>query len=249
MQIINNGLVQNQINIGNTNKPSMEEVAFAKKIRSLYAKDPNDVKINLRAELRGRQFKESQRALEYAIEAHRGAKRDSDDPYIIHPFAMACEALAHSETTDDLVATLLLHDVVEDCGKSLTDLPVNEAIRYAVELLTKEKCNDQAMKAELTRSYFRNLHKSVLALTAKGIDRKTNLNDMEGFLSFERKKKNIIETHEMLIPELQLAKRDPRFEVFTNLLFIIRQDLKRIVMNFAIAYKIDLKPIRTPAAL
>ena len=44
-------------------------------------------------------------------------------PYINHPFTMACHALAMGLEDDELIAALLLHDVVEDCGVSAEELP------------------------------------------------------------------------------------------------------------------------------
>ena len=132
MTIINNGDVKNQINISaeDIKTKQQEYAAFVEATRAIYAKDVKDIKINLRADLRGRGFIESQKALEFAMEAHKGVlRKDNKTPYIVHPFTMASDALAHHEATDELIATILLHDVLEDTNIPITALPVNENIR------------------------------------------------------------------------------------------------------------------------
>lgn len=49
---------------------------------------------------------------------------------------MACNALSMEIRDDAVIATILLHDVCEDCGVALSELPVNAAVRRAVELMT-----------------------------------------------------------------------------------------------------------------
>ena len=56
-------------------------------------------------------------------------------PYIIHPLSMACDAIACKGTTDEIVATILLHDVCEDCNIPLSALPVNEVVKNSSPLL------------------------------------------------------------------------------------------------------------------
>ena len=61
---------------------------------------------------------ESFKAVDYAVEAHQGQNRKrSEIPYIYHPLNLACHALAMEIRDDEIIATCLLHDVVEDCEK------------------------------------------------------------------------------------------------------------------------------------
>ncbi len=55
------------------------------------------------------------RAFERARQAHEGQKRNSGEPYIIHPVEVT-EILADLEMDEQTLAAGLLHDVVEDCG-------------------------------------------------------------------------------------------------------------------------------------
>ena len=55
------------------------------------------------------------RAFDRANQAHEGQKRNSGEPYIIHPVEVT-EILADLEMDEQTLAAGLLHDVVEDCG-------------------------------------------------------------------------------------------------------------------------------------
>ncbi len=62
-----------------------------------------------------------QRAFELAYVAHEGQKRKSGEPYIIHPILVA--AITASISGDEvMVASALLHDVVEDTPYELEDI-------------------------------------------------------------------------------------------------------------------------------
>ncbi|HEY7358651.1 MAG TPA: HD domain-containing protein, partial [Ktedonobacterales bacterium] len=62
-----------------------------------------------------------QRAYTLAEEAHRGVKRQSGEPYIEHPLAVA-KILADMRIDAQGIAAALLHDVVEDTRFTLEDI-------------------------------------------------------------------------------------------------------------------------------
>ena len=62
-----------------------------------------------------------QKALDLAVTAHEGQKRKSGEPYIIHPILVA--AITASISGDEtMVASALLHDVVEDTPYTIEDI-------------------------------------------------------------------------------------------------------------------------------
>ncbi|MEA3456746.1 MAG: RelA/SpoT family protein [Campylobacterota bacterium] len=62
-----------------------------------------------------------QRALDLALRAHKGQRRKSGEPYIVHPILVA--AITASISGDEtMVASALLHDVVEDTPYTLEDI-------------------------------------------------------------------------------------------------------------------------------
>jgi (p)ppGpp synthase/HD superfamily hydrolase len=72
----------------------------------------------------------AQDALDYALAAHRGQRRDSDDaPFILHPLEVA--ALLHNTGHPEaLVAAGVLHDTIEDTDTERAEL----AERFGAEL-------------------------------------------------------------------------------------------------------------------
>jgi GTP diphosphokinase / guanosine-3',5'-bis(diphosphate) 3'-diphosphatase len=61
------------------------------------------------------------RAFEFARDAHEGQARDSGDPYITHPMAVA-ETLAELQLDAATIIAALLHDVAEDTAVSIEDI-------------------------------------------------------------------------------------------------------------------------------
>lgn len=56
--------------------------------------------------------------INFIIEAHEGQYRKSGEPYCVHPILVAC-ITAHFSKDESIIATALLHDVVEDTSFSL----------------------------------------------------------------------------------------------------------------------------------
>lgn len=72
-----------------------------------------------------------------AVEVHRGQKDKYGRPYILHPLHL----MAQMDTEEEMM-TAVLHDVVEDSGRTLVDLQalgLPEAVIGAVGLLTHDK--------------------------------------------------------------------------------------------------------------
>ena len=107
--------------------------------------------VHMSAYLKGRldqeHFPEASAALSYAKEKHAGQFRKPEEariPYIIHPFTMACHALAMGLEEDALLAALLLHDVSEDCHVEPEDLPFSPEVQSIVARVSKppKPCSD-----------------------------------------------------------------------------------------------------------
>lgn len=61
-------------------------------------------------------------AFEFANEAHKGIKRRSGEPYILHPIAVARIAAKEIGLGTKSVIAALLHDVVEDTDYTLEEI-------------------------------------------------------------------------------------------------------------------------------
>lgn len=89
------------------------------------------------------------RAYEFAAEAHHDQTRLTGDPYICHPLA-AAEILADLEMDAESIAACLLHDVVEDQGKSIDEIKsrFGDEVAMLVDGVTKLKLADFEFDAD-----------------------------------------------------------------------------------------------------
>ncbi len=202
--------------------------------------EPNEATMftYLRGRLDGPGFEQSRAALVFARRAHSGQTRKGGKPYIVHPLSMACDAIACKGATDEIIATILLHDVCEDCNIPLSALPVNDTIKQGVKLMTIKPLHGEE-KSETKRRYFSELLGSKEAIIAKAFDRYANLNDMEQALSEEAIVKNIRETHDLLMPVLKEAKYE--YPELSDMLHTIRTALKNTLRMLAYNHKVELK--------
>ena len=79
------------------------------------------------------------KAFNFAKQAHKGVKRRSGEPYIMHPIAVAqiaCEEIGLGSTS---ICAALLHDVVEDTDYTVEDMEnlFGPKIAQIVDGLTK----------------------------------------------------------------------------------------------------------------
>jgi GTP pyrophosphokinase len=105
------------------------------------------------------------RAFEYASALHEGQFRDSGEPYISHPLAVA-EIVAGLHLDTDSICAALLHDTVEDCADrtNLTELEkqFGKTVAMLVDGLTKIVALSVEDKEE---EHIENLRKMLLAMS------------------------------------------------------------------------------------
>jgi len=89
------------------------------------------------------------RAYDFAAEAHKDQTRLTGDPYITHPLA-AADILADLEMDAESIAAGLLHDVVEDQGKTVDEIKsrFGDEVAMLVDGVTKLKLADFDMDVE-----------------------------------------------------------------------------------------------------
>ena len=141
------------------------------------------------------------KAVDYAVEKHEGQHRKkSDIPYIYHPLNLACHAISMGICDDEIITACLVHDVVEDCGVRLEDLPFTDGIREIVRLLTHPKTNDEN-RGFVMDAYYDEMLSNPKAVMIKCMDRCNNLTTMSWGLSRDRIYRMIRET-ESYYPKL-----------------------------------------------
>ena len=151
------------------------------------------------------------KALDFAVAAHQGQTRKrSAIPYIYHPLNLACHALAMGITEDEIIAACLLHDVVEDCQKKLSELPVDDATRHLVKLLSRDKDSPEPREKVLD-TYYGAIAAEPKAALIKCIDRCNNLTTMSWGLSRDRIYRTIEETERYYPALLAAIKATPEY--------------------------------------
>lgn len=78
-----------------------------------------------------------ERALEIALDAHRGQRGKAGEPYILHPLRVM-----HACSSEGERMVAVLHDVVEDSGWTLADLRaegLTEELVEAVDAMTRRE--------------------------------------------------------------------------------------------------------------
>ena len=99
------------------------------------------------------------RAYKFAKEAHKGVRRRSGEPYILHPIAVAKIVSQEIGLGSTSICAALLHDVVEDTDYTVDDLEqqFGKKIAQIVEGLTKISGGIFGDKASVQAENFRKL--------------------------------------------------------------------------------------------
>ena len=173
---------------------------------------------------------QTKRALAFAKKKHSGQFRkvghgDERIPYIYHPLLLTCHALALGLEDDDLLSACLLHDVCEDCSVKPEELPVSDAAKEAVRLLTKPENFEKTDKDET--AYYDGIAGNRIATMVKLLDRCNNIASMATSFSDEKMSEYIIETQKYIHPLMEKARDD--YPQYANQLFLIRYHMNSVL--------------------
>ncbi len=144
------------------------------------------------------------KAYEYANLMHDGQKRNSGEPYIIHPLNVAY-ILSEMHADTDTICAGLLHDTIEDTKATKEEIEnlFNSDIANLVDGVTKiSKMNfsnkvDQEMAN--TRKIITSVKNDIRIIIIKLADRLHNMRTLE-FKSEFKQKENALETLEIYVP-------------------------------------------------
>jgi len=105
------------------------------------------------------------RAFKYAEALHEGQFRNSGEPYISHPAAVA-EIVAGLELDTDSICAALLHDTVEDCSEKTNLKEIEKQFGSAVALLVDGLTKIVVLQVEdKEEAHIENLRKMLLAMS------------------------------------------------------------------------------------
>lgn len=187
---------------------------------------PDKMYTYIRGYASGAGMTQTLKALSFARDKHEGQIRKGGEPYIVHPLTMACNALSIGIKEDDIIATILLHDVCEDCNIRFEELPVNETVRRGVALLTFRVMEGETKEIAKNRYYNEILESREAAIT-KLIDRCHNVSCMAGAFSKEKLKAYIEETRQYVLPLLRKVKQ--RYPDKADALFVLKYHIVSVV--------------------
>ena len=182
----------------------------------------------------GKNMPETVKALNFARKLHEGQFRKGGQPYIVHPLTMACQAVSMGICKDEVVASTLLHDVVEDCNCSIKDLPCNDRVKGIVLLLTYQKPEHYIEKDGEGNSinvykehYYGMISKDADASIVKILDRCNNVSSMAGVFSKEKLFDYIDETKRFVFPLIRITKDE--YPEYQNSLFILKYHIYSVL--------------------
>ena len=150
-----------------------------------------------------------QKAFDFANEAHKGVRRRSGEPYILHPIAVAKIVVSNIGLGCKSIVAALLHDVVEDTEYTVEDLAnlFGDKVATLVEGLTKiktvldneDKAEIKSMQAENFKRILLTLNDDVRVVLIKLADRLHNCRTIE-FMPEHKRDKILSETMFVFIP-------------------------------------------------
>ena len=115
--------------------------------------------------------------------AHRGQKRNTGEPYIIHPIAVATIAAEELELDANTVIAAFLHDVVEDTEYTLDDIRARfgDDVTFLVDAVTKRKKHNYEYTKQVDnyRQILESVHYDIRALLVKLSDRLHNMRTLD----------------------------------------------------------------------
>ena len=125
------------------------------------------------------------KAFNFARQAHKGVRRQSGEPYIMHPLAVARIVCAEIGLGSTSICAALLHDVVEDTDYTIEDIQnlFGEKIANIVEGLTKISGGVFGMQASEQAENFKKLlltmSEDIRVILIKIADRLHNMRTLE----------------------------------------------------------------------
>ncbi len=143
-------------------------------------------------------------AYEFAADKHKDQKRESGEPYITHPIAVA-QILIELGMDTDTICAALLHDVVEDTEASLEDLKkrfgadVANLVDGVTKLNQVSLYSKEEQQAENIRKMLLSMSKDIRVIIIKLSDRLHNMRTL-AYRNEQKRRSVSLETMSIFVP-------------------------------------------------
>ena len=169
------------------------------------------------------------KAYNFAVKAHQNQKRDSGDPYSVHPIEVA-NILTELKLDSATITTGLLHDTIEDTFATYETIKneFGNEVADLVEGVTKISVFENTANANSKVENFRKLilatSKDIRVLLVKIADRLHNMRTIKAITKIDKRKRIAQETMEIYAPladrmgmhRIRDELEDLSFEILNN---------------------------------
>ena len=151
-----------------------------KEIFKKYQNDVNEVIKITREHYKKSDGRKIMKAYQYAVDHHALQKRETGEPYIIHPIYVA-KILAEMTLDDETVIAGLLHDVLEDTNVSYEEIEkefgksIADMVDGVTKLKTLKYTSKEEAEVENYRRMFIAMAKDIRVILIKLADRLHNM--------------------------------------------------------------------------
>ncbi len=189
------------------------------------------------------------KAYNFAVKAHSNQKRDSGDPYSVHPIEVA-NILTDLKLDSATITTGLLHDTIEDTFATYETIKseFGDEVADLVDGVTKisvlENTASSNSKAENFRKLILATSKDIRVLLVKIADRLHNMRTIKAITKEEKRKRIAQETMEIYAPladrmgmhRIRDELEDLSFEILNN-------DARLLIQKRLDEIKLDKKDV------
>jgi len=189
------------------------------------------------------------KAYDFAVKAHSNQKRESGDPYSVHPIEVA-NILTELKLDSATITTGLLHDTIEDTFATYDTIKgeFGDEVADLVDGVTKisvlENTASPSSKAENFRKLILATSKDIRVLLVKIADRLHNMRTIKAISKDDKRKRIAQETMEIYAPLADRMGMHRIRDELEDLSFeVLNYDARTLIQNRLDEIKLDKKDI------
>ena len=189
------------------------------------------------------------KAFDFAVKAHSNQKRESGDPYSVHPIEVA-NILTDLKLDSATITTGLLHDTIEDTFATYETIKgefgseVADLVDGVTKISVLENTASQNSKAENFRKLILATSKDIRVLLVKIADRLHNMRTIKAINKIEKRERIAQETMEIYAPLADRMGMHRIRDELEDLSFeILNQQARALIQKRLDEIKLDKKDI------